>query len=210
MQRPRTNSFDPRRLCAALEGFRVPAAGLARGRVRFAFWNASFLEAVELAEDEIVSTDVPSIFTFWPADPGARSRVRLLAAVIRNPSSARQPRTLVGTEHWAPRGQTSFLVVHELAATSPGFEQGKLGGAEEASRELQSRLAGALERHLERLNPMLRGVLASAPDGSPQRREVQKMVEVLANMQRFIANDFRALFLQGGLRSSDGPAAFSG
>ncbi|MBV9492552.1 MAG: hypothetical protein JO069_22905 [Verrucomicrobia bacterium] len=181
-------------LCMQLGEFSVPAALLDRGRRRFGKWNQSFLELVELAHDEIVTADVQSIFSFSPVPKGRASGARIVAAVIRNPSSARKPRTIVGMEHPAVRGHTSLLLAHGLVPTSPAFERGKQQGAHETNQELKHRLTMAIQRNLPKLTPMLARLLKSAPAQSRERAEIQKMVAILQKMQDFVRNDFDAIF----------------
>lgn len=184
-------------LCAQLGRFHVPAAVLNRSRRRFQSWNQSFLDLVELAHDEIVAAEVQSIFAFSPAREERPAEARIAAAVIRNPSSAREPRAIVGMEHPAIRGRTSLLLAHDLVLTCPAFEAGKQKGAHETSHQLKQRLDVAIQGNLEKLTPMLMRLLGSAPPESPQREEIQKMVTILRKMQDFVRSDFDALFFGG-------------
>jgi hypothetical protein len=182
-------------LCTHLNQFHVPAAVLSQDQRCFQSWNQSFLDLVELAHDEIMTAEVESIFSFFPARTEPASRRRIVAAVIRNPSSARKPRTIVGMEHPAIRGRTSLLLAHDLLLTGPVFEAGKQKGARETSHQLKQRLDAAIQGNLQKLTPMLTHLLESAPVASRQRSEIQKMVTILQKMQDFVRSDFDALFL---------------
>jgi hypothetical protein len=184
-------------LCTQLNQFRVPAAILNRDRRRFQSWNQSFLDLVELAHDEIMTAEVEAIFSFFPARAEGTSGMRIAAAVIRNPSSARKPRTIVGLEHPAVRGRTSLLLAHDLVLTCPIFETGKQKGAHDTSHQLKHRLDAAIQGNLQKLTPMLTHLLESAPAASRQRGEIHKMVAILQKMQDFVRSDFDALFLAG-------------
>lgn len=184
-------------LCAHLNQFYVPAAVLNQDRRHFQGWNQSFLDLVELAHDEIMTAQVDSIFSFFPAWNEPAAGMRIVAAVIRNPSSARKPRTIVGMEHPAIRGRTSLLLAHDLLLTGPAFEAGKQKGAHETSQQLKQRLDAAIQGNLQKLTPMLTHLLESAPVASRQRGEIQKMVTILQKMQDFVRSDFDALFLAG-------------
>jgi hypothetical protein len=120
--------------------------------------------------------------------------MRIVAAVIRNPSSARKPQTIVGMEHPAVRGHTSLLLAHDLILTCPAFEKGKRKGVHETSHELKQRLDTAIQCNLPKLTPMLTRLLGSALILSRQRAEIQKMVTILQKMQQFVRSDFDALF----------------
>lgn len=181
-------------LCTHLNQFRVPAAVLIRDQRRFRSWNQSFLDLVELAHDEMLTAEIESIFSFYPARTEPAPRMRIVAAVIRNPSSARQPRTIVGMEHPAVRGRTSLLLAHDLLLTCPTFEAGKQKGADETNHQLKQRLDAAIHGNLQKLTPMLTHLLESAPVASRQRGEIQKMVTILRRMQDFVRSDFSALF----------------
>ena len=191
-------------LCAHLNQFRVPAAVLNRDQRRFQSWNQSFLDLVELAQDEIMTAEVDSIFAFFPTRNEPVSRTRIVAAVIRNPSSARMPRTIVGMEHPAVRGQTSLLLAHDLRSTDPAFEAGKQKGAQETNQQLKLRLDAAIQGNLQKLTPMLTHLLESAPAASRQRSEIQKMVTILQKMQDFVRSDFNALFLADASGDTEG------
>ena len=190
-------------LCAQLNQFHVPAAVLNQDRRGFQSWNQSFLDLVELAHDEIVTAEVESIFSFFPARDQPASGMRIVAAVIRNPSSARTPRTIVGVEHPAIRGRTSLLLAHDLVLTGPRFDAGKQKGAHETSHQLKQRLDAAIQGNLQRLTPMLTHLLESAPVASHQRAEIQKMVAILQKMQDFVRSDFDALFLAGAVEDTE-------
>lgn len=191
-------------LCTQLDQFHVPAAILSLDRRRFQGWNQSFLDLVELAHDEIMTAEVESIFSFYPARTEPASRMRIVAAVIRNPSSARKPRTVVGMEHPAIRGRTSLLLAHDLLLTGPTFEAGKQKGARDTSHQLKQRLDAAIQGNLQKLTPMLAHLLESAPVASRQRSEIQKMVTILQKMQDFVRSDFDALFLAGSVEEVEG------
>lgn len=195
-------------LCIHLNQFHVPAAILNPDGRRFQSWNQSFLDLIELAHDEIMTAEVESIFSFFPARNEAEPGMRIVAAVIRNPSSARKPRTIVGMEHPAVRGRTSLLLAHGLLLTGPAFEAGKEKGARETSHQLKQRLDAAIQGNLQKLTPLLAHLLESAPVASRQRGEIQKMVTILQKMQDFVLSDFDALFLAGaveGAESADSP-----
>jgi hypothetical protein len=191
-------------LCAHLNQFHVPAAVLNQDRRRFQSWNESFLDLVELAHDEIMTAEVESIFSFYPARNERASKLRIVAAVIRNPSSARKPRTIIGMEHPALRGRTSLLLAHDLLLTGPTFETGKQKGAHETSHQLKQRLDAAIQGNLHKLTPMLTHLLESAPAASRQRSEIQTMVTILQKMQDFVRSDFDALFLAGTVDDVEG------
>jgi Trp operon repressor len=191
-------------LCAHLNQFHVPAAILNQDRRRFQSWNQSFLDLVELAHDEIMTAEVDSIFSFFPARNEPVARMRIVAAVIRNPSSARKPRTIVGMEHPAIRGRTSLLLAHGRLLTSPAFEAGKRKGAHETSQQLKQRLGAAIQGNLQKLTPMPTHLLESAPVASRQRSEIQKMVTIMQKMQDFVRSDFDALFLAGSAEGVEG------
>ncbi|MBV8899089.1 MAG: hypothetical protein JOY92_03125 [Verrucomicrobia bacterium] len=190
-------------LCTQLNQFHVPAAILSQDRRHFQSWNQSFLDLVELAHDEIMTAEVDSIFSFFPARTEPASSMRIVAAVIRNPSSARKPRTIVGMEHPAIRGQASLLLAHDLRLTDPMFESGKQKGARETSHLLKQRLDAAIQGNLQKLTPMLTHLLESAPVASRQRSEIQKMVTILQKMQDFVRSDFDALFLAGTVAEAE-------
>jgi hypothetical protein len=191
-------------LCTYLNQFHVPAAVLNQDRRHFQSWNQSFLDLVELAHDEIMTAEVESIFSFYPTRNEPASKMRIVAAVIRNPSSARKPRTIVGMEHPAIRGRTSLLLAHDLLLTGPAFEAGKQKGAHETSHQLKQRLDAAIQGNLQKLTPMLTHLLESAPVASRQRSEIQKMVTILQKMQDFVRSDFDALFLAGSVDDVEG------
>lgn len=194
-------------LCTHLNQFHVPAAILNQDRQHFQSWNQSFLDLIELAHDEIMTAEVESIFSFFPARNEPASRIRIVAAVIRNPSSAQKPRTIVGMEHPAIRGRTSLLLAHGLLLTGPRFKAGKEKGARETSHQLKQRLDAAIQGNLQKLTPMLTHLLESAPVASRQRSEIQKMVAILQKMQDFVRSDFDALFLAGSVEDAEGSTA---
>ncbi|MBW0000559.1 MAG: hypothetical protein JO015_15785 [Verrucomicrobia bacterium] len=191
-------------LCAHLNQFSVPAAVLNQDRRHFQSWNQSFLDLVELAHDEIMTAQVDSIFSFFPAWNEPASGMRIVAAVIRNPSSARKPRTIVGMEHPAVQGRTSLLLAHDLWLRGAAFEAGKQKGEHETSQQLKQRLDAAIQGNLRKLTPMLTHLLESAPAASRQRSEIQKMVTILQKMQDFVRSDFDALFLAGSAEEIKG------
>ena len=150
-----------------------------------------------------MTAKVDSIFSFFPARDEPVSRMRIVAAVIRNPSSARKPRTIVGMEHPAVRGRASLLLAHDLVLTSPMFEAGKQQGAHETSHQLKQRLDAAIQGNLQKLTPMLAHLLESAPAASRQWTEIQKMVTILQKMQDLVRSDFDALFLAGAVEETE-------
>jgi hypothetical protein len=200
MRKIQQKAIDFDDLCAGLDLFHVPAALLDRDRRRFRSWNHSFLELVELARDEIAAANAQAIFSFSPALDKGGSGTRIVAAVIRNPSSARTPKTIVGSEHRVIRGGASLILAQNLALTSPAFEAGQQKGAEETSRILRSRLESAIRRNLQKLTPLLHKLLESMPATSPQMADIKRTVLILEKMQQFVQTDFEALFVAEPLR----------
>jgi hypothetical protein len=197
-------------LCTQLNQFHVPAAILSPDRRHFQRWNQSFLDLVELAHDEIMTAEVDSIFSFFPARTEPASSMRIVAAVIRNPSSARKPRTIIGMEHPAVRGRASLLLAQDLRLTDSMFDAGKQKGTRETSHQLKQRLDAAIQGNLQKLTPMLTHLLESAPVASRQRSEIQKMVTILQKMQDFVRSDFDALFLAGTVEEAEGDNLLAG
>ncbi|HEY0793208.1 MAG TPA: hypothetical protein VGD78_19240 [Chthoniobacterales bacterium] len=197
MRKTQPKGVDLDDLCAGLDLFRVPAALLDKDRRRFRSWNQSFLDLVELARDEIAAANAQAIFSFSPVPRKGGSGTRIMAAVIRNPSSARTPKTIIGSEHRAIRGGASLILAHNLASTSPAFNDGQQKGATETSQTLHTRLAAAITSNLEKLTPLLRDLLEAVPSTSPQVADIKRTVLILQKMQEFVQTDFEALFVAG-------------
>jgi hypothetical protein len=195
MRKTEHKAVDLDDLCAGLELFHVPAALLDRDRCRFRSWNHSFLELVELARDEMAAANAQAIFSFSPVSRKGGSGTRIVAAVIRNPSSAQTPKTIIGSEHRAVRGGASLILVQHLQRTSPAFNDGKQKGAAETSRTLRLRLESAITSNLQKLTPLLHNLLAAVPPTSTQMADIKRMVVILENMQEFVLTDFEALFV---------------
>ena len=195
MRKAQPKAVDLDDLCAGLDLFHVPAALLDKDRCRFRSWNQSFLELVELARDEISAANAQAIFSFSPAPRKGGSGTRIVVAVIRNPSSARTPKTIIGSEHRAARGGTSLILAQNLAWTSAAFQDGQQKGAAETSQMLRVRLESAITRNLRKLTPLLHDLLESVPSTSPQMADIRRMVLILEKMQEFVQTDFEALFV---------------